>query len=55
MSAFFKDPSVADTEGVCTDYIKLPESIEISPEAEGYTPFGVDGRDAMDFLRNCLR
>jgi hypothetical protein len=25
---------------VCTDYIKLPESIEISPEAEGYTPFG---------------
>jgi hypothetical protein len=24
---------------VCTDYIKLPESIEISPEAEGYTPF----------------
>ena len=25
---------------VCTDYIKLPESIEISPEVEGFTPFG---------------
>jgi hypothetical protein len=25
---------------VCTDYIKLPESIEVSPEVEGFTPFG---------------
>jgi hypothetical protein len=35
---------------VCTDYIKLPESIEISPEVEGFTPFGCRWAKRDDLL-----